>query len=583
MGRVLPGLTTRSGAISAADALGTTRDQQLQNALRRAAFQKAEERKTPEGMLRFAGQAAQTVGQVAGALDKAGTLIGKIPLPQALRTAAAAKARQEMVTPQVKKDIQRTVAETGLGQGAPVTEEIARGIRSLSQQGQAGRIAAQALSGEVERDREMRALRDRSAAAEAEVEQLEQDLLPVEKVEDLTAEEVTEQAMRATEEAEQVVDEATQQERQAEQQAVIDTMAGAEAATAADIEQVRREQLVQALGSTPRERQDQLLARARSAFTQEDQARLLAASDLIDLEPTRVSDLFDTRGGFRRKLAAAFPTAAQQLSAQKAAATSERASDRLQLQIDRLKQQREIETERQEAEKKVEARRKAGQEADDKRADERLKFDLDKHRFNIAKDARDREEWAYDYAFKQQKHKDMMDSQSATRKLRDKISRRAGTRADRQEQIDNKRNVDQAIRDETKAVNKLASELSGHLKQANAKVEEIKADKTRYEQRLNLQNRDKRRAYKRNVLGPNKGKDPVIEGLNQRLKAAENDVADLKRKRKRAEDVKRSIGKLGTKARQFGNMMNYEDSLRLLDRLGKHQQEINFDIFDVDN
>jgi len=176
-----------------------------------------------------------------------------------------------------------------------------------------------------------------------------------------------------------------------------------------------------------------------------------------------------------------------------------------------------------------------------------------------------------------------MDSQSATRTLRDTISRRAGTRANRQEQINNKRNVDQAIRDETKAVNKLASELSGHLKQAHAKVEKIKADKTSYQQRLNLQDKKKRRAYERKVLGPNKGKDPVIQGYNKRLDAAEKDVADLKRKRKRAEDAKRSIGKLNTKARQFGNMMNYEDSLRLLDRLSKAQEEINFDIFDVDN
>ncbi len=579
MGRVLPSLETRTGITSVADALGATKDQQLQNALRRAARTKAEERKTPEGMMKFIGNLAQTAGQVAGTADKIGSLVGKIPLPEAIRSAATAKTASQMVAPQVKELIEGVVREQGVGQGAPVTTEVAEVIERIGGQGQPGRIAAAALGEQVDRDREMRAFRDRSAAAESEVEQLQQGLLPVEKVEDLAAEEVTEQAMRATQEAEQAVDEATQQQRQAEQLAVADTMARVEDVTEADIERMRAERVAETLGSTPRERQDRLLALAKSAFGRDDQARLLEVAEMIDIEPTRVSDLFDTRGSFRRKLAKAFPTAAQQLSAQKGLSVDARATARLESAADRLRQQREIETERQELRSDKEKRLAEGQTADDDRADERLEFNKEQHRFAVAKDARRREEWGYDFAFKQQKHKDLMENGKAIRDLRDRISRRAGKRAGRREGLDNARNVNRAIANAAKAASSLTKEIGSHIKQANSAVRQIESEKLRYKQKLANMDRKKQRAYERRVLKPNGGKDPVIQDYDERISDAKTDVSNLKNKKQAASGVISDLGKLSNEARMPGSMMNYEQSLRFLDTLREIHNGIDNNIF----
>tara|TARA_R100000654_G_scaffold25429_5_gene48886 strand:- start:2229 stop:4004 length:1776 start_codon:yes stop_codon:yes gene_type:complete len=590
MGRVLPSLTTRSGVVGLADAVGANKDQQLRTALRRAAFQKAEERKTPEGMLKFIGQAAQTAGQVTSAVKGIGGLIGSLPLSDAMRSAAAAKATREMVTPEARQMFQQTVEQTGVGQGAPVMADqfdgspgIARAIQSLSQQGPQGRIAAAALKQQAEEDMQMRSLRDRSAAADVEVGEVAESLLPDEPGEkDLAPDDTRQQFMEATTQAEEMVDSQAQPQQRIAEQETVDVLSDVAPMSDADVEQVRTEQVAQALGSSPRERQSNLLRLASSAFSSEDQARVLRASEMIDIEPTQVSDLFAPRQAFRRKLLKAFPSAAQQLSARKAASTDARAAARLESAADRLAQQRQIETERQEMAKDKEKRLKEGQEADDKRADEALNLAMDKHRLAIDKDVRDRREWAYDFEFKQKKHEDMQVNQRKTRQLRRDLARKAGERASRREQNGNARNVNQAIRDETKAVNRLAGELTGHLKRAQNQVEQIKSDKARYIQKINLKDSRAKRAYARQVLAKNKGKDPVIVGYNKRLQTAEGDVANLKLKRKNTADAQRRIKALNTQARKFGGLMNFMDAARILDSLGKAQELTDSEIFSVD-
>ena len=175
MGRVLPSLTTRTGVISVADAVGTTKDQELQNALRRASAQREQarieqsrDRMTPEGMLKLVGQTAQTVGQVTNAVGGVSSLIGKglkaleRPMTVAMRNAAAAKASKDMVLPQARKTIERVAGATGLGEGAPVTPETARMIQQASLEGPQGRVAAEALGAEAAQDIAMRAAQRRS-------------------------------------------------------------------------------------------------------------------------------------------------------------------------------------------------------------------------------------------------------------------------------------------------------------------------------------------------------------------------------------------------------------------------------------
>lgn len=329
MGRVLPGLTTRTGAVSVADRLGTTSDQKLQNALRRAAFQKAEERKTPEGMLKFIGQAAQTAGQVAGALDKAGTLIGKLPLSDALRNAAAAKASKKMVMPQVRETVEEVAGATGLGEGAPVTPQTAEMIRQTSLQGPQGRVAAQALGAEAAQDIAMRQERGLSAAAESELDrrtqEMRQNIVPGRL--GYTSEMLLEAADRElqagardinvameiakdkmAERAAEVSMGAETAQRGAEQEAVGAALSEVSPVTRADEEEIQLDMFVESLGETPLDRQEKLLSLAQGAMTPADQANILKAVDRMEIAPgPTVSDLFDPKGAYKRQLRAAFP------------------------------------------------------------------------------------------------------------------------------------------------------------------------------------------------------------------------------------------------------------------------------------
>ena len=603
MGRVLPSLTTRTGVISVADAVGTTKDQELQNALRRASAQREQarieqsrDRMTPEGMLKFVGQTAQTVGQVTNAVGGVSSLIGKglkalerkptDPLSAAVRKAATSRATKQMVTPEARQMFEQTVAQTGVGQGAPVMADqfdgspgIARTIQSLSQQGPQGRIAAEALKQQAEEDMQMRSLRDRSAAADVEVEEVTESLLPDEPSEGDATSERSQRFMEAATQAEEMVDSQAQPQQRIAEQETVDVLSDVTPMSDADVEQVRTEQVVQSLGATPRERQGNLLRLASSAFSSEDQARVLRASEMIAIEPTQVGDLFAPRQAFRRKLLKAFPSSAQQLSARKAAETAARSAARLESAADRLKQQREIETERQELKKDTEKRLREGQEADDKRADEALKLANERHRFAIEKDMRDRREWAYDREFKERKHKDIMENKDRALRLRDKISRRAGLRASRREGLDNARNVNRAIADEKKSAASLTKEIGGHIKQANSAVRQIESEKLRYKQKIAGYTRKQRRAYERRVLKPNKGKDPVLQDYDDRISDAKTDESNLKKKKQAASAIIKRLGELGRKARMPGSMMNYDQSLRFLDELREIQDGIDNNIF----
>jgi len=334
MGRVLPSLTTRSGIVGVADAIGANKDQQLRNALRRAAFQKAEERKTPEGMLKFIGQAAQTAGQVTGAVKGIGGLIGSLPLSDAMRNAAAAKAAKEMVLPQARKTIERVAGATGLGEGAPVTPETARMIQQASLEGPQGRVAAGALGAEAAQDIAMRAERGMegeglSAAAESDLQQrIEQETQNIQEgrnqftpemigeaidaelkagatsLEDAAVKAEQRLAERAAE-ASMATDTA---QRAAEQEAVGTALGEVSPVTRADEGEVQIDMFVESLGDTPLDRQEKLLSLAQGALTAEDQANILRAVDRMDIAPgPNVSDLFDPKGAYKRKLRAAMP------------------------------------------------------------------------------------------------------------------------------------------------------------------------------------------------------------------------------------------------------------------------------------
>ncbi len=572
MGRVLPGLTTRTGATSVADALGTTKDQQLQNALRRAAFQKQEERKTPEGMLKFVGQAAQTAGKVASAAKGIGSLVGSIPLPEALRSAAAAKATSQMVMPKVQESIETVVREQGIGQGAPVTAETAETIETLSGQGQQGRLAAAALGRQAERDREMRSFRDRSAAAESEVEQLEPYMLPTEKAEDLAAEEVTEQAMRATQEAEQFVDEATQQQRQAEQQAVQESLSGVAPATEEDVERIQLETVVQGLGASDAERQERLVSMARTAYTPEAQRQILDAATMIDVAPTRVSDLFDTRGGFQRQIMKEFPSQAQSLQALRAAATADR-FDR------RLVQRREIETERQNLKSNRLQFRKDKAESDAELADKRYDLDAEKVRIRIDREFKRREEWAYNQEFKERKHKDYMAAKEATRKLRRTLGNRRIGSDERRFNESNFRNLNSAIKGQEKATGRLSRELTGSIKKAQSSAARLNTDKIRYQQKIQRLKRADRRQYERSVLNPNGGKDPVIVDLDEQIKNANDAVTALKTNKKNADQAIKKFNKIGIGVRKWGASIPFEKGLLALDEVDKIAEDLDINVF----
>lgn len=356
MGRVLPGLTTRSGVISAADALGTTKDQQLQNALRRAAFQKAEERKTPEGMLKFIGQTAQTVGQVAGAAkgvtgaaQAIGSAISKIPVSQAMRQAAAAKATREIGG----ADKIVTKIRGALGEG-PVANETVAMLQRMSQSADPNeRIAAQRLLPEVqERAGRMaaqqaeRGFEERAAALGYTPESLQQ------AVESGALEAAPGQADLSRQrgvieraEAGQTVDPV---ELQAAQKAVADeqarqqqVMSDAEQARAlaADIQAgpapteiqeglmevaelspedrmtVAVESYAKTLSPDPSTARTQLLSAARGATTPQQQQLLLQASQTVPILPEGtlmgISPFVDPREEFNKELMKQFPTSAQ--------------------------------------------------------------------------------------------------------------------------------------------------------------------------------------------------------------------------------------------------------------------------------
>jgi len=341
MGRVLPSLTTRTGVISVADAVGTTKDQELQNALRRASAQREQarieqsrDRMTPEGMLKLVGQTAQTVGQVTNAVGGVSSLIGKglkaleRPMTVAMRNAAAAKASKDMVLPQARKTIERVAGATGLGEGAPVTPETARMIQQASLEGPQGRVAAEALGAEAAQDIAMRAERG-SAAAESDLQQrIEQETQNIQEgrnqftpemigeaidaelkagatsLEDAAVKAEQRLAERAAE-ASMATDTA---QRAAEQEAVGTALGEVSPVTRADEGEVQIDMFVESLGDTPLDRQEKLLTLAQGALTAEDQANILRAVDRMDIAPgPNVSDLFDPKGAYKRKLRAAMP------------------------------------------------------------------------------------------------------------------------------------------------------------------------------------------------------------------------------------------------------------------------------------
>ncbi len=315
MGRVLPSLTTRTGVVGAADAIAPTKDQQLRNAMRRAALQRAAARKTPEGMMKLIRDAAGTVSAVTSAGEKVASAIGKIPISRAMREAAAAKATREGVLPEVKETITDVVERTGIGLGAPITEESAAVIRETGETGPGGRLAAQALRKQALEDIEMRSGRDRSAAAEAEVEEVEEYFRPTDKDENLTADEAAAASVQATGEAERFVDESVSP---VDQRAVArrdDVLEGVQVATGDDIESAQVEQFVGSLGTNPIDRQERLLGMAKNAYDPKQQKLLFDAVEFMDVAPSgRVADLFgDPRESFRRKLSRAMPSRAEML------------------------------------------------------------------------------------------------------------------------------------------------------------------------------------------------------------------------------------------------------------------------------
>ena len=352
MGRVLPGLTTRSGAISAADALGTTKDQQLQNALRRAAFRKQEERKTPEGMLKFVGQAAQTVGQVAGAAkgvtgaaEAIGSAIGKIPVSQAVRQAAAAKATRDLGgANKIAANIR-----SAFGQG-PVTEETVTMLQRMSQSTDPNeRIAAQQLLPEVQArakrvatDQARSSLEQRAGALgytpESLQEAIERGEITDAPVADLTRERAVIERSEAGEEVDPVqlqaaqgaiagAAEAQQQRRSQAEGIVADIAAGPEPTeiqesltevaelSPEDRFTVAVESYAKTLSSDPTTARTQLLTAARGATTPSQQRLILEASQTVPILPEGtlmgISPFVDPREQLNKELMKQFPTSAQ--------------------------------------------------------------------------------------------------------------------------------------------------------------------------------------------------------------------------------------------------------------------------------
>lgn len=363
MGRVLPGLTTRSGAISAADALGTTKDQQLQNALRRAAFRKQEERKTPEGMLKFVGQAAQTVGQVAGAAkgvtgaaEAIGSAIGKIPISQAVRKAAAAKATREIGgADKIAANIR-----SAFGQG-PVAEETVAMLKRMSQSSDPNeRIAAQQLLPEVQAradsfatDQARSSLEQRAGALgytpESLQEAIERGEITDAPVADLTRERAVVERSEAGEEVDPVQLQAAQaaiadaaeaqQQRRSQAEGIVADMASGPEPT--EIQQsltevaelspedrftVAVESYAKTLGSDPTAARTKLLSDARGATTPSQQRLILEASQTVPILPEGtlmgISPFVDPREQFNKELMKQFPTSAQIGQAQRASLTA---------------------------------------------------------------------------------------------------------------------------------------------------------------------------------------------------------------------------------------------------------------------
>jgi len=374
MGRVLPGLTTRTGAISVADAVGTTKDQQLQNALRRASAQKAQarveqsrDRMTPEGMLKFVGQAADTAGKVASTVGGIGGLIGKglkaleidpnTPVTQAMRKAAMAKATRETGgADKIAANIR-----SAFGQG-PVAEETVTMLQRMSQSTDPNeRIAAQQLLPEVQArakrvatDQARSSLEQRAGALgytpESLQEAIERGEITDAPVADLTreraviersadpAQDVNPDEVLAARMA--VADaEKTQQQRRSQAEGIVADMASGPEPT--EIQQsltevaelspedrftVAVESYAKTLGSDPTAARTKLLSDARGATTPSQQRLILEASQTVPILPEGtlkgISPFVDPREQFNKELIKQFPTSAQIGQAQRASLTA---------------------------------------------------------------------------------------------------------------------------------------------------------------------------------------------------------------------------------------------------------------------
>ncbi len=393
MGRVLPSLTTRTGAISMADALGTTKDQQMQNALRRAATERSVLRREPEGIMKLLTQGAQTAGALAGTAGKIGSLVGKIPISQAMREAATAKASQELGTaPAAKAMFEEVVEEQGTGRGAPVTAEMIERIKGVGEQGRAGRLAAGALQQQARQNLAMHddpVLKPLSEAARSDVD--ERVAAELERRQALPSE------AQVTSPEEQAVLEGAFEEAVAEEQAPLVeqgldvALEDVQVGTGADKRRVQIESFVEQLGDSPDAKQANLLAFAQRAVSPAQQDAVLAAVDFMDILPGgRFSDVWGLGPGpkeaYRAKLRKAFPKAADVIRRQGQIDTAE---DR---------ELRRIETARRneatEAGRAAETKRKAAQHTLD-------------YRFKTDKEYRRRFEDKRDYKFKVWKEKNI--------------------------------------------------------------------------------------------------------------------------------------------------------------------------------
>lgn len=360
MGRVLPSLTTRTGAISMADALGTTKDQQMQNALRRAATERSVLRREPEGIMKLLTQGAQTAGALAGTAGKIGSLVGKIPISQAMREAATAKASQELGTaPAAKAMFEEVVEEQGTGRGAPVTAEMIERIQGVGEQGPAGRLAAGALQQQARQNLAMHddpVLKPLSEAARSDVD--ERVAAELERRKALPPE-----AQVTSPEAQTVLEGAFEEAVAEEQAPLVEqgldvALEDVQVGTGADERRVQVESFVEQLGDSPDAKQANLLAFAQRAVSPGQQDAVLAAVDFMDILPGgRFSDVWGLGPGpkeaYRAKLRKAFPKSADVIRRQGQIETAEH------------RELRRKETERRnqatEAEKVTERKRKVAQ------------------------------------------------------------------------------------------------------------------------------------------------------------------------------------------------------------------------------